>query len=46
MELSKQSYIDIVQMPVDALKRYVSWKIKYDESISKMKSESLGNMKV
>lgn len=41
MELSKQSYIDVIKMPVNMLSKYLEWKLKYDRDIAKMKVDKL-----
>jgi len=41
MELGKQSYTSIMNMPVDRLNKYLNWKIKYDTEINKIKSNNL-----
>lgn len=33
-------------MPVDVVRRYTEWKIKYDQDIAKMKQESLANLSI
>ena len=35
MQLSKQSYIDILKMPIHTIAEYISWKNKLDEEINK-----------
>lgn len=44
MELGKQSYFDIMTMPVDRLNKYLKWKIKFDETVNKAKDEQLNTM--
>jgi hypothetical protein len=41
METSKQSYLDILNMPVDRLKKYFQWKQKFDEEVAKQREAAL-----
>lgn len=41
MELSGNSYNDVLQMPVDDLKNYIDWKIKFDKERQKARSEAI-----
>ena len=41
IELSGQSYEDLVQMPVKRLEEYIEWKIKFDADVAKLKEEYL-----
>jgi hypothetical protein len=41
MELSKQSYPDVTNMPVTRFHNYLKWKIKLDEDKKKMLDEEL-----
>jgi hypothetical protein len=41
MELSKQSYQDVTNMPVTRFQNYLKWKIKLDEDKKKMLDEEL-----
>ena len=41
MELGKQQYDSIMQMPVNRMYNYLKWKIKFDEEIAKLKKEEL-----
>ena len=45
MNLSGQSYVDIIEMPVKKLEEYIEWKTKFDSDIAKMKEEYLKNIK-
>ena len=45
IELSKMSYVDIIQMPVDDLQQYISWKIKFDKDKNDAQIRSLEKMK-
>ncbi len=40
MELSAQSYIDIMQMPIIRFYNYLKWKIKIEEEKQKLIAES------
>ena len=42
MELGKQQYSSIMEMPVKRLELYVQWKLKLDEDIAKAKADKLG----
>ena len=46
MELGKQDYSTVMNMPVDRLRKYLSWKIKFDQEIAKAKSEKLGSIRL
>ena len=46
IELGKLSYGDILQMPVNRLEEYLTWKIKHDQEREKSKAESLGKIKI
>lgn len=46
MELGKQDYSTIIQMPVDRMRKYLTWKINYDREIAKARSEKLGSIKL
>ena len=41
MELSKQSYPDTIDMPVNRFQNYLKWKIKLDEDKKKALDEEL-----
>jgi hypothetical protein len=41
MELGKQQYSSIIEMPVKRLENYLTWKIKFDEDTAKSKAENL-----
>lgn len=41
MELSKQSYYDVIKMPLQKFYGYIKWKIKYDEEKNKMIKKKL-----
>lgn len=41
MELGKQSYQSVVNMPVKRLDNYLTWKLKFDEEVAKLKAEKL-----
>ena len=41
MELTKQPYECIMNMPVDRFHKMLKWKIKFDEDIAKLKEEEL-----
>ena len=45
MELSKMSYDDIIDMPVDELTQYINWKIKFDKDKNDAQLKSLEKMK-
>lgn len=45
IELSKMSYTDIIDMPVDELSQYVKWKIKFDKDRNDAQLKSLEKMK-
>lgn len=42
MELSKQSYVDTVNMPVKKLYDYLKWKTELEESKQKEMEENAG----
>jgi hypothetical protein len=44
MELGKQPYTSVMQMPVKRLSNYIEWKIKFDEEIARMKEEQLSDL--
>jgi hypothetical protein len=44
MELGKQQYASIIQMPVKRLEKYIKWKMKFDEDVAKMKEEQLNDL--
>jgi len=44
MELGKQPYNAIMEMPVKRLTNYISWKLKFDEEIAKLKEEQLKDL--
>ena len=46
MELGKQQYNSVIQMPVDRLKKYITWKINYDREVAKAKSNKLDDIKM
>jgi len=46
MELGKLSYCDILQMPVNRLEEYLTWKIRNDQEREKNKADSLGKIKI
>jgi len=46
MELSKNSYVDVIKMPVHKLEEYLDWKVKFDKEREKIKADSLSNMKL
>ena len=39
------SYMDILQMPVDDMHKYIDWKIKYDQDVEKAKQKALEELK-
>jgi len=41
MELGKQQYPSVMEMPVHRLDNYLEWKIKFDEELAKLKAEKL-----
>lgn len=45
MELSKNSYTQVLDMPVDELGKYLDWKIKFDKEREKAQNEAMSNMK-
>lgn len=45
MELSKCSYIDILNMPVLDLRKYLEWKIKFDSDREKQRADALSRIK-
>lgn len=45
MQMSGMSYIDILQMPVDDMSKYIDWKIKYDQDVEKAKQKALEEIK-
>ena len=46
MELSKQSYIDVVNMPYKRLEDYLKWKTELEEEKQKKMSEEAGKLKI
>lgn len=44
MEMGKQQYTSIMQMPVKRLSNYLKWKFKFDEAVEKAKSEQLNEL--
>jgi len=42
MEMSKQSYVEVVNMPVKKFYDYLSWKIKLEEEKRKIMEEETG----
>lgn len=45
MELSGNSFGDIIEMPVGELSKYLEWKIKFDKEKQKQQNEAMSNMK-
>ena len=45
MELSRSSYIEIMQMPVMIFRNYLDWKIKFDSDREKQRAEALNRIK-
>ena len=45
MEWSGMSYIDILQMPVQALTDYADWKLKYDEETRKAEQKAIESIR-
>jgi len=45
MQMSGMSYIDIIQMPVDTIGKYIDWKVKYDQDVEKAKQKALEDLK-
>ncbi len=43
MQLSKSSYLEILSMPVDRMKKYLKWKNKFDEKVSAMQEDMLND---
>ena len=41
MELGKQQYLSIMEMPAKRLDNYLDWKLKFDEEMAKLKAEKL-----
>ena len=41
MELGKQQYLSIVEIPVKRLDEYLTWKLKFDEDMAKLKADKL-----
>ncbi|GIU69031.1 MAG: hypothetical protein KatS3mg002_0267 [Candidatus Woesearchaeota archaeon] len=41
METSRQSYIEVIQMPVSRFKNYLHWKIKFEEEKRKKIEEEM-----
>ena len=41
MELGKLQYASIQMMPINRLKNYIKWKMKFDEDVAKMKKEEI-----
>jgi hypothetical protein len=44
MELGKQPYTSVMEMPVKRLSNYLKWKIKFDEEVAKAKEDQLNDM--
>lgn len=44
MELGKQDYTTIMQMPVKRLSNYLKWKYKFDEEVAKAKADQLNDL--
>ena len=44
MEMSKQSYKDIITMPLQRFYNYLSWKSKFDDEKNKMIDERFENL--
>lgn len=44
IELSKQSYNSIMEMPVDRFHNYFKWKNKFDEEVEKAKENAMENL--
>jgi len=44
MELSKQSYVEVCQMPVKRFFDYLRWKSKLEEEKQKKMSEDMGKL--
>jgi hypothetical protein len=42
MEFSKQSYIDVLNMPVERFHGYMKWKVKIEEEKVKSLQEEMG----
>jgi len=45
MELSKMSYIDVQQMPVQMLYDYCKWKVKHDEDMDKARQKAIESIR-
>jgi len=45
MEISKQSYSDVMRMPVYKMHEYLRWKQKFDEDVAKQREIDLENNK-
>jgi len=41
MELAKQQYTSIMEMPVKRFYDFIEWKIKFDEELNKIKKKNL-----
>lgn len=46
MEVGKQSYLDIINMPVARFNNYFKWKTKFDEEVAKSRDDALKNIKL
>lgn len=46
MELSGQSYIDVVEMPYKKLQEYLKWKSELEEEKQKRLEEEAGKIKI
>jgi len=46
MELGKQEYTTVMNMPVNRLRKYLTWKIKYDREMLKSRSEKLNSIRL
>ena len=44
MELGKQPYTSIMQMPVKRLSNYLKWKMKFDAEVAKIKEDQLNDV--
>lgn len=45
MELSKSSFIEVINMPVLDFKKYMDWKIKFDNDREKQRAAALGKIR-
>ena len=45
MQMSGMSYIEICQMPVNSMGKYIDWKIKYDQDLEKAKQKALQELR-